>query len=131
MTNITPNHREVLAAKSTITGNSEYLKSTDGFLDVNVEATIAAPTLPSALVNGRQTVTTSAVALPSGALTQGVILESLSTNTASIFIGGVGVTTSTGIELQPGGMVGVAVSNVNSIYVICASTSPVITYLGS
>lgn len=87
--------------------------------------------LPTALVNNQQTVTNSAVALPSGALTQGVVLESLSTNTVSIFIGGSGVTTSTGVELAPGGMFGVAVSNTNKIFVICASGSPVLTWLGS
>lgn len=87
--------------------------------------------LPSTLVNGQQTVTTSAVALPSNALTQGVILESLSTNTVSIFIGGSGVTTTSGTELQPGASTSVAVSNLDVIYVICASGSPVITWIGS
>lgn len=124
----TPNHREIIAAQSTLTGKPEYLKSTNGFL---ISIVSVGPTLPTALVNNQQTVTTSAVALPAGALTEGVILESLSTNTASIFVGGVGVTTSTGIELLPGGMLGVAISDTGTIYVICASASPVITWLGS
>lgn len=87
--------------------------------------------LPTALVNNQQTVTGSAVALPSGALTQGVILESLSTNTVSVFVGGTGVTTSTGYELQVGASVGIAVSDTSKIFVICASTSPVVTWIGS
>lgn len=131
MSGQTVNHREVIAGLSTITSTPEYLRSTNGFLDVNVEATIAAPTLATTLVNGQQTVTTSAVALPSGALTQGVVLGSLSTNTASIFVGATGVTTSTGYELQPGASVGMAVDNTNKIFVRCASTSPVVTWVGS
>lgn len=87
--------------------------------------------LPNSIVNGQQTVTASAVALPNKHLTQGVILEALSTNTVSIFVGGSGVTTSTGIEIQPGGAVSAAVNNLDIIYVVCASTSPVITWLGS
>jgi hypothetical protein len=96
-----------------------------------VTAVASAAELPSTIQNGQQTVTTSAVALPTGALTQGVILESLSTNTVSIFIGASGVTTSTGIELLPGASTSVAVNNTNLIYVICASTSPVISWIGS
>lgn len=96
-----------------------------------VRAPSSGSILPSTLVNNQQTVTGTATALPSGALTVGVIFEALSTNTVSIFVGGSGVTTSTGIELQPGGALSAAVSNTNLLYVICASGSPVITWLGS
>jgi hypothetical protein len=91
--------------------------------------------LPTAGVNGGQIVTTSAVALPSGALTQGVVLESLSTNGVSIFVGYSNTVTTSGstmgIEVLPGGNMGAAISNTNKIYVICASGSPVLTWLGS
>lgn len=87
--------------------------------------------LPTTLRNSQQTVTTSAVALSAGALSEGVVLESLSTNTVSIFVGGTGVTTSTGYELTPGSSIGVSISNTNKIFVICASSSPVVTWLGS
>ena len=96
-----------------------------------VSATISPGSLPATLVNGQQTVTTSAVALPSGALTQGVVLEALSTNTVSIFVGATGVTTSTGYELQPGASIGIAVDNTNRIFVRCTSTSPVVSWIGS
>lgn len=127
----TPNHREILAAQSTITNAPEYLKSTSGRLLVLATVSVGPAELPTTLVNGQQTVTTSPVALPLGVLTQGVILESLSTNTVSIFVGGAGVTTGTGIELLPGGMLGVAIADTSDIYVICGSTSPIITWLGS
>lgn len=127
----TPNHREVLAAQSTVTNAPEYLKSTAGRLLVLATISVGPAELPTSLVNGQQTVTTSPVALPVGVLTQGAVLESLSTNTVSIFVGGSGVTTSTGIELLPGGMLGVAIADTSDIYVVCASTSPVVTWLGS
>lgn len=129
MSGQTVNHREAIAGQSTVSGAPEYLKSTNGYLLTTVS--VGPPTLPTALVNNQQTVTTSAVALTSGALTEGVILESLSTNTVSIFVGGAGVTTSTGIELQPGASLGVAIDDVSKIYVRCASGSPVVTWLGS
>lgn len=98
---------------------------------VDAEVTVSPAELPAALVNNQQTVTASAAALPSGTLTQGVILESLSSNTVSVFVGGAGVTTSTGYELQPGASVGIAVNNTDAIYVVCATGSPVVTWIGS
>lgn len=95
------------------------------------EIDTSAGSLPGTIRNGQQTVTTGAVALPGGALTQGVVLESLSTNAVSIFVGSTAVTTSTGTELTPGSSISVAVNNTNVIYVICVSGSPVITWLGS
>lgn len=89
------------------------------------------PSLPTTVINGHQTATGTATALATGALTQGVIFEGLSTNTVSIFVGGPSVTTSTGIELQPGAALSAAVADVSDLYIVCASSSPVITWLGS
>lgn len=125
----TPNQREAFAAISSITGNAEYVYSTDHALDVNV--TIGPTSLPSTVVNNQQVVTTSAVALPSGTITEGFVLQALSTNSVSIFAGGAGVTTATGIEIPPGAAVSILVNNTNKVYVICASGSPVVTWLGS
>lgn len=128
------NRVPVLAGVSTTDQITPVLLEVDpatGRLLVNAIVTIGPTTLPTALVNGQQTVTTSAVALPSGALTEGVIVEALSTNTLSVFVGGTGVTTSTGYELQPGASVGIAVDNASRIYVRCASGSPVVTWVGS
>ncbi len=94
-------------------------------------ATINPVVLPTVLVSGQQTVTGSAAALTSGALSEGVVLEALSSNTVSIFVGKSGVTTSTGYELQPGASIGIAVSNMDKIFVVCGSTSPVVTWVGS
>ncbi len=125
----TPNNESILFAQDTGTGLAVPVLSTAG--ELLVDATLSAPSLPSAAVNGQQTATTSAVALPSGVLTQGVVLEALSTNTVSIFVGTTGVTTGTGYELQPGAAVGIAVGNTNEIYIRCASSTPVVTWIGS
>lgn len=45
-TNMSPNHRENISTLSTITHKSEYLSSTNGFLNTNSTATIAGSTLP-------------------------------------------------------------------------------------
>lgn len=88
------------------------------------------PPLVSTGFNNQQTVTTSAVALATNTLTQGITIEALSTNTVSVFVGFSGVTTSTGLELPPGAAVILPVNNSNAIFVICASSSPVVSWIG-
>lgn len=44
---ITQNYREILAAQSTITGKSEYLTSTNGFLNTNASVTISGSSIPA------------------------------------------------------------------------------------
>lgn len=127
--NRSTNNTGGLTAQSTITGKQEYITSTGGVLDVDV--TVNTPPLPSTIVAGQQAVTATAVALPAAVLTQGVILESLSTNTISIFIGGAGVTTATGVELQAGAALSAAVNNLDVLYVVASTTGATITWLGS
>ena len=74
----------------------------------------------SAVVNiGQQTSNTSAVQLSASSTipTNGLIIQALSTNTASVFIGGSGVTTATGFELTSGSSLTIT-SNLNTVYVI-------------
>lgn len=98
-----------------------------------VDATITGggSTLPASFVANQATVGTSAAALPSNALTEGVIVRALSTNTVSIYIGPVGVTTSTGHELLPGESTSVAVSNTNAIYAISGTAAQGLCFIGS
>jgi hypothetical protein len=75
----------------------------------------------SASINVNQTTSNStAVQFQSGSIasTNGILVQALSTNTASVFIGGSGVTTSNGFELQAGQAVPFTASNVNLLYVI-------------
>ncbi len=126
-----PNRTPILAGLSIVNEQDIIPVAVDPSTGAIITEVDTGGTLPSTLVNGQQTVTTTAAALPSKTLSQGVILESLSTNTVSIFIGDSSVTTSTGVELQVGAALSAAVSNLDVIYVICASSSPVITWLGS
>lgn len=45
-TAITPNQHEIIAARSTISGKTEYLTSTNGFLNTNASVSISGTTLP-------------------------------------------------------------------------------------
>lgn len=125
---ISPNQREVLYAVSSISGKAEYVTSTNHVLDTTGGG---GGSLPSTFSNNQVSVGTSQAQLPSNALTVGVIVQALSTNTASIFIGTTGVTTSTGFELQPGQATSVAVSNTNVIYAISGSASQGLCFVGS
>ena len=74
----------------------------------------------SAVVNvGQQTSNTSAVQLSASSTvpTNGIILQAIAANTGKIYLGGSGVTTSTGFELQAGQAISFT-CNLNTIYVI-------------
>lgn len=84
----------------------------------------------SAVVNvGQQTSSTSAVQLSSTSTvpTNGIVVQAISSNIASVFIGGSGVTTSTGFELQPGQSVSFT-ANLNTLYIIGSNSSDKVCY---
>lgn len=127
-----PNHTPLLVGLSSGDGKTPVPVAVDPATGALLSEVVVSPAeLPSTIINGQQTVTTSPMALSTNALSEGIIIEALSTNTVSVFIGGSGVSTSTGIELQPGASVSAAISNVNKLFVICASGSPVVSWLGS
>jgi hypothetical protein len=84
---------------------------------------------PNTIRTGQQAVTTTATALPSNYLTNGITVEAKSTNTAVIYVGGPGITTTTGLELPAGAAVTLQVANSNAIYVIAAATGQTVTWL--
>ncbi len=65
---------------------------------------------------------TTATQFSAQAATQGVSVQALSTNTASVWIGGSDVTTSKGWELAPGSNVFISVANLNLLYHISTTT---------
>ena len=76
---------------------------------------------PSATINIGQTtsaVTATQLTASSIAMTNGVVIQALSTNTASVFIGNSGVTTANGFELTAGSSLTISPSNINLVYVI-------------
>ena len=86
---------------------------------------------PSTIYSYQQIATTSAVALPSQALVNGITLTALGTNTQSIYVGPSGVTTSTGFPLSPGQSSSYAVTNLNAIYMIGQNTADVLAFTGN
>ena len=127
---MSPNQREILSAQSTVTSKQEYLTSTGGVL--NVSSSLAAGTnsigtvgTTTAVVNvGQRTVNTTAVQVSASSTvpTNGIIIRALSTNAASIFVGGSGVTTSTGYELVAGESVSFT-CNLNTLYIISVAST--------
>jgi len=90
----------------------------------------ATPAVAGTIYNGQKAVTASAATIATTqAITQGVTVEALSTNTISVFVGASGVTTSTGIELPAGSSITLPVSNVNLVYVIASTTGATVTYV--
>lgn len=71
---------------------------------------------PAVLYSGQVVAGAEAVVLGSQALTSGVTLTALSTNSSSLFVGPSGVTNLTGIELKPGNSLTLAISNLNLVY---------------
>lgn len=99
--------------------------------------TATANTLPTAAGVGQTkiAVTGTAVQLASNALVNGVILSASTSNSASITVGGSGVTNATdgtgnGFILAPGASVGIAVSNTNELYVN-GTAADVVSFVGS
>lgn len=117
-----------------VTGNVTATQATGTNLHTVIDSgtiTATPPALPAAPKFGQQAVTGTVATLAANALVNGVIIEALSTNTVSVFVGGTGVTATTGIELLPGGSTSVAVANTSAIGVITATGSATVTFIGS
>ena len=73
---------------------------------------------PSTIRNGQVTVavTNTAVQLSAGVCV-GVVVQALAGNAGNVVIGDSSVTTANGMQLQPGQATGVAIDNINKIYV--------------
>jgi hypothetical protein len=79
----------------------------------------------SAVVNvGQKTSATSATQISSTSTvpTNGIIVQALSTNTASVYVGGSGVISSTGFELQSGQSISFT-ANLNTLYVVGSNST--------
>lgn len=81
----------------------------------------------ASVLGGQQTVTASAVVLPTNS-THGVCVKALSTNTIDVFVGPAGVTTSTGFPLSAGDSACYQLSNTNLLFVIASTTGASISW---
>lgn len=125
---------EYLSSLPTLTTGTYGASQCDssGRLLVNV---VSAPTTSvqpagfGSLIGFQQAVTASAVALSSNA-SHSVCVMALPTNTINIYVGPSGVTTSTGIPLQPGQTACWSISNTNLLYVIASTTGASVAVTG-
>lgn len=97
-----------------------------GSVSVSGSVVVTAASLPFAngngnLLSGQGSVTGTAAALPSNPCKK-VTLKANTANTITIFIGPSGITTSTGLALDPGDSVVLEVSNTNIIFTVASTT---------
>ncbi len=64
-----------------------------------------------------------------GRCSSGLVLYARASNSVSVFVGNSAVTTSTGYELEAGKAISLDVDDPSKIYVVCASTSPVVSWI--
>lgn len=85
---------------------------------------------PSGFQTGTLTVGTSAVQGPDVNVATGhkAVLSCPATNTASVYMGGPGVTTSDGTEIEPGGGAAIAVDNLNKLYFISTASGQTVKW---
>lgn len=90
--------------------------------------------LTGPLVHGQKTVGTSAVQLQSASwplCRQVTVKADDDIGTESVYVGLVGVTTSTGFRLKAGQAIAVTADDVNQVYVIGSAASLKAHYIGS
>jgi hypothetical protein len=90
------------------------------------------PAQPASLFSGQKTSTGTAVAIStSQAISNGVIVQALSSNTQSVYVGPAGITSSTGFELQAGQATSMGVNNLNLVFVIATHSGDGVCFVGS
>ena len=101
-----------------------------GRILTSTTVTVSSGTI-STIYYGQQSIVTTgtAVQLPANTLTDGVVIEALSSNTSSVYLGDASVTTANGLELPPGSAMSLPLSNTNLIYINGASGQTV-SFLG-
>lgn len=103
------------------------------FIPDRTRPLIESVSIGSTVVFGRTLASTgNAVQLTSSDkdLKNGVIVQALSTNADSVYIGDSGVTTSNGFELQAGQATSIAVDNINKLY-LAGTTGDGVCWLGA
>ena len=114
------------AAGAAVSGNPVNVGGTDG-TNVRTVKTDTGGNLQTAFIgdgtfsSGQQAVTGTAAALPTAAA-RAVCVMALPANAINVFVGPTGVTTSTGIPLQPGQSMCQPVSNSNLFFVVASTT---------
>lgn len=114
--------------------NGPYLKvNSDGSINALVTQTLP---IPGTIYNGQVLVPTAGTAtqLPNHILKMGMIIQALSENSASIFIGDSDVTNigpTGGLELQPGQALSIVIDNTNLVWVNATVNDDGVSFVGS
>jgi hypothetical protein len=102
-----------------------------GNVPVSGSVTTAAPT---AIRNGKKTVAsagTAEVIVGSSTTVVGVVIQALESNTGLVYIGDSSVDSTNGMELQAGQATGLAIDNLNKVYVDAAVNGEGVCFIGS
>jgi hypothetical protein len=81
--------------------------------------------------SGAQACSTTATALPGGALTNGLVLTADSSNAGKIYVGGSSVTTATGYPLAAGQSISYGSTSPSMIFMICQNTTDTLHFTGN
>lgn len=108
-----------------IKNSTDDTRATVGSLGLHVD-----PQPLTAIFNNTKTVPTgTAEAIATTQAVHSVTIKALSTNTVAVYIGGTGVTTTTGFELLAGESISLDVSNLATVFCISGSAAQVIRYI--
>jgi len=117
-----------------VSGTVAVTQSTSPWV-VSGTVTATPPALPTTPLYGRTVIATGGtpVAGPNKAITNGAgfIVQALSGNANSVYVGDSAVTSANGFELQPGQATSVALANMNELYVNGASVGDGVCFIGS
>jgi len=118
-------------ANTQIVGDGSGPLTVDGTVTANAGSGTFATLdrISTAIFNGQQAVTASAVALPSNASTE-ICVKALISNPINVFVGTTAVTISTGLELAPGDAYCVRTDNSADVLVIASTTGASVSFAG-
>jgi hypothetical protein len=99
-----------------------------GCVGTLVTPCVVSPVQSTTALSGQQAVTASAVNLGNHALTNGVCVKALIGNNINVYVGGSGVTISTGQELGPDESFCYNFTNTSDVYVIASTTGASVSW---
>lgn len=89
---------------------------------------------PKVVYHGQTTVVSAGTAVKLVAtpkIVDGVIIQAMSTNTGIIYVGGFGVASSDGFELQPGQATSLAIDSLHKVYINASVSGDKVCFLAS
>ena len=85
----------------------------------------------SPVTSFQQVVTTAPLPLAAHTFNDGVVITALSTNTGTVFVGGAGVSTTSGYPLAPGQSISYGSTNSSLVFIVGQNTSDAVAVTGS